>query len=351
MKSETLRLEGSFNKTFWLTLILLLCLSGLGEWVARLEIFQKPLTPPRLGSRHSQLGYKLALLDTAQKNSPVDCIAVGSSTVDVGFDPDAFQEAYQEVTGHHIHCFNFGIDSSSSVSAAVLARILIEDYHPRLLIFGTDARDYAVRQEDRDTAVILDTPWVKYRQGYFSLEGWLQDNSYLYRYRQHLSRLARANFEGTLWSYTKMSYELRSNGFNPVRIVSTYINDPPDPDDDSYEVVYYTRIYSSYQMLDANLEALERIMDQNRLGTEVIVVEMPVSDGLYYFFGNSETDYNRFVARVDELARLHQVPFWQTEPLDMIPDDGWSDYSHMNITGAKIFSTWLGRQLGGTEGQ
>jgi hypothetical protein len=350
LKSDTLRIDGSFGKTFWLTLILLLFLGGIGEWIARLEIFQAYLTPPRLGSRHSQLGYKLALLDAeVRKNGPVDCIAVGSSTIDVGFDPDAFQMGYQEVAGQDIRCFNFGIDASSSISAAVLTGILVEEYHPRLLIFGTDARDFAVQREDQDTAVVLDTPWIRYREGNFSLAGWLLDHSYLYRYRQHLGRLARFNFEGTLWSRTTMSFELHPDGFNPIPTVATYINDPPAGEDDSYEVVYYNRIYSTYRVLDENIAALERIMNYNGSEVKVIVVEMPISDGLYYFFGNGESDYNRFVTRVDELANLHQVPFWRTEPLDMIPDDGWSDYSHLNVAGAEIFSTWLGQQVGVSE--
>ena len=349
MKSDTLRLDNSFFKTIWLTFVFLLVFSGIGEVASRSEIFQSYLTPPRLGSRHSQLGYKLALLDAAQKNGPIDCIAIGSSTIDVGFDPDAFQKVYQGVTGRDIRCFNFGIDASSSVSVAVLAGILIEDYHPRLLIFGTDARDYVVSRDDQDTAVVLDSPWVKYRSGYFSPEGWLLEHSYLYRYRQHLSRLARLNFEGTLWYYTNIRDGLRSNGFNPVHIVAPYINDVPTSDNDSYEVVYYTRIYSSYQMLDENLKALEKIMDFKNMGTKVIVVEMPVSDGLYYFFGNGQTDYDKFISRIEELANLHQVPFWRTEPLDSIPDNGWSDYSHLNVAGAEIFSNWLGQQVSNFE--
>jgi hypothetical protein len=347
LKSDTLRIDGSFGKTFRLTLILLLFLGGIGEWIARLDVFQAYLTPPRLGSRHSQLGYKLALLDAeVNKNGPVDCIAVGSSTIDVGFHPDAFQMGYQEVAGNGIRCFNFGIDASSSISVAVLTGILVEDYHPRLLIFGTDARDYAVVRDDPDTAVVLDTPWVRYRQGYFSLEGWLIDYSYLYRYRQHLGRLARFTLQDTLWSHTTNSFELFSNGFNPIHEVATYINDPPDSGNDSYEVVYYTRIYSSYQMLDENIAALEEIIDYGKSGTRIMVVEMPVSDGLYYFFGNGEKDYKQFVTTVDKLTSLHQVPFLQTEPLDMIPDDGWSDYSHLNVAGARIFSTWLGQEVG-----
>lgn len=352
MKSEAFRASPLFGKTFWLTLILSLAFGGFAEWFSRSEIFQTFLTPPKMGSRHYQLGHKLALLDDMiKKIGPMDCIMVGSSMVDTGFDPDAFEQAYREFTGKEIHCFNFGIDASSAASTAALVRILMEDYHPRLLIVGTDPRDYAVPSADRDPAVVLKTPWVAYRQGEFSLEGWLLDHSYLYRYRQHLGRLARFQFEGTIWSNTKLNYEILSNGFTPLSKVSTYINDPPNPEDDSFQVRYYTRIYSSYQMLHENLEGLESIMAYTDLGISVILVEMPVADGLYYFFGNRESDYNRFVARVDAVASRDQVPFWQTEPLDFIPDNGWVDYTHLNRTGAEIFSTWLGQQVGKAEHQ
>jgi hypothetical protein len=352
LKPYTLQITTAIGKTFWLTIIMLFLLVGIAEWIMRLDIFQAPLTPPKMGSRHYQLGHKLALLDAEIKeNGPIDCIMVGSSMVDVGFDPDFFQLGYQEVTRQHIRCFNFGIDASSATSTVALVQILIEDYHPRLLIFGTDPRDYAIPSVERGPAVILDTVWVKHRLGDFSLDGWLMEHSYLYRYRQHLSRLIRFIFEGTLWSDTKINFEILSNGFTPLSKVSTYINDPPNLQDDSYEVNYYNNIYSSYQILDENLAALERIMDHNGLETQVIVVEMPVSDGLYYFFGNDETDYNRFISAVSEIASMHQIPFWRTEPLDSIPDDGWSDYSHLNTTGAEIFSTWLGQQVGEAEDQ
>jgi hypothetical protein len=340
------------GKTVWLTVVFLILLTGVAEWIARSEPFQVYLTPPKMGSRHYQLGHKLALLDRLiKKNGRVDCIMLGSSMVDTGFDPVAFQTGYREITGRDIRCFNFGIDAASAASTAALVRIIVEDYHPRLLMVGTDPRDYAVSREDPDPAVVLNTPWVTYRQGHFTWEGWLLDHSYLYRYRQHLGRLARFQAGGTLWSSTKANHEILPNGFTPLNQVSSYINDPPDPGDDSFEVTYYTRIYSSYQMLRENLEALDSIMDYNETGISVIIVEMPVSDGLYYFFGNREADYNRFLTRVSELASWHHIPFWQTEPLDFIPDNGWVDYSHLNKTGAEIFSTWLGQQVGRAEHQ
>jgi hypothetical protein len=352
LKSATLQITTAPGKTVWFTGLLFILLITVAEWVARSESFQVSLTPPTMGSRHYQPGHKLVLLNAlVRKTGHVDCIMLGSSTVDTGFDPSAFETGYKEITGRDIHCFNFGIDASSAASTAALARIIVEDYQPRLLIIGTDARDYAVPREDPEPAVVLNTPWVAYRQGNFSLEGWLLDLSYLYRYRQQLGRLARFQFEGTLWSKTKLNYEILPNGFTPLSKVGTYINDPPNPGDDSFEVTYYTRIYSSYQMLHENLESLESIMEYNESEIQVILVEMPVSDGLYYFFGNRESDYNRFLTRVSELATRHHVPFWQTEPLDFIPDTGWVDYSHLNKTGAEIFSTWLGQQVGRAEDQ
>ena len=305
-----------------------------------------------MGSRHYQLGYKLALLETNVKtNGPIDCIMVGSSIVDVGFTPQSFQNGYYKTSGQSIRCFNFGIDASSMASTAAFTNILVEDYKPRLLILGTDARDYVINPDDKDPAVLLDTPWIKYRSGEFYLEGWLLDHSYLFRYRQHLSRLAHFNFENTLWSEAQLNYPILLDGFTPLSKVSTYINNQPDLQDESFEVRYYNTIYSSYQMLDENLVSLESIMNYNDENTQVIIVEMPVSDGLYYFFGNGEADYDKFVAHVSELADLHQVPFWRTEPLDTIPDNGWSDYSHLNVTGAEIFSLWLGEQVGRLEVQ
>ena len=350
LKPVTLQIKKPFGKNIWTVLLLLTILVGIAEWTTRLESFQAPLTPPKMTSRHYQLGHKLTLLDAEiGANGSIDCIMVGSSMVDVGFDPDSFQDSYRENTGQEVRCYNFGIDASSAASTAALVQILVEDYHPRLLIFGTDARDYAIPSDDRDPAVILDTTWVRYRQGHFSLEGWLTENSYLYRYRQHIGRLVRFKLEDTLWSETQLNFPIAPNGFTQISKVSTYIHEPPDPQDTSFEVTYYTSIFSSYQIFEENLKSLQRITNYNNSNTQVIIVEMPVSDGLYYFFGNGEDDYNRYISQVSEMADLHHVLFLRTESLDFIPDDGWSDYSHLNVTGAGVFSHWLGEQVGRLE--
>jgi hypothetical protein len=352
MKLTTLAIKQTSGKTIGLTLVMLLVFIGIGEMVMRTEFFQAPLTPPQLGSNHYQLGHKLAWLDAdIKRNGPVDCLMLGNSIVGRAFNPEVFQDAYKEASGNDIHCFNFGINASAASSTAVLAHILVAEYNPRLLIIGTDPRDYALSSSDPDVTTIVDSAWVQYRLGDFSLDGWLMDGSYLYRYRQHISRLLRFTYKDTLWSDTKLNFPILPSGLTEIDKVNLLVNDPPDPLDNSEEVAYFKKIYSPYVMLDENLDALEAIMEYHRAGTQVVIVEMSMADGLYYFFENGEMDYSRYIDRVNELASEHQVPFLRTEPLNLIPGDGWSDYIHLNPKGAHAFSTWLGKQVAALDGQ
>jgi hypothetical protein len=267
----------------------------------------------------------------------------------VGIDPEWFASGYREITGENIHCFNFGIDASSAVSTSAIAKIMMEDYHLRLLIVGTDARDYVLSRDDPDVAVLLNTPWIGYRTGTFSLEGWLMDVSYFYRYRQHLNRLLRFKYEDTLVRSSQSNPRLQQNGYTRLIKISSDVNNPPDPNSDSYAIPYYSRIFDSYEILDTNLNAMEGVLASGNSDIQILVIEMPVTNGYYFFFGNGTADYNKFVNAIETLTEEYQVPFWQTESMDLIPDDGWVDYSHMNSTGAKLFSAWLGRQVAQAE--
>lgn len=347
MKEHTVRLTWPFGQTLALALIMLILLAGLAELFARSEVFQAPLTAPMMGTRHYQLGPKLARLEAAtRKDGRIDCLIVGSSMVDLGFDPQAFAEGYKGYTGQDIRCFNFGIDALPAVGSAALADILVKDFKPDILIYGTDARDYSVAPNSEDAVVILGSNWVKYRLGHFTVEGWLLEHFYLYRYRDSLSRLIRFDYEDALRSSTKLNHEITPYGFTPYSTIGRYIHNPPDPQDDSFQITYYYSLLADYEMREENLTGLAQIISQNGQSTQVFVVEMPVPDGYFYFFGNGKDDYKRFIDRITNLANSNDVPFLQTTMRNMIPDDGWVDYSHLNTKGAQIFSQWLGQQVG-----
>ncbi len=340
---RTLQPGRPFGGTLFLACLILALLLGATELVTRSRPFQSRLRPPNLESRHYQLGPKLALLEAAiDGRGPVDCLFLGNSMVDLGLDPEAFAAAYEQTTGDPIHCFNFALDGIPAAATAAVAQILVQDYRPSLLVYGTDARDYAAPADAEGAAVILDSPWVRYRRGQFSLSGWLVEQVYVYRYRHHLKRLLRLSFEDL--EELELNHPITDYGQTPYQEVGQNVDRPPaiDPAAAGY---YYT-LMADYELLPENLAGLEQITDQQARGVRVLVVEMPVPAGYVHFFGSGEADYQRFLATVDRSTTSLGVPFWSTTDLNLIPAAGWVDYSHLNQHGARVFSRWLGAEVG-----
>lgn len=342
----TLRLERPFGQTFLLSLILLAVLVGAAELVVRHRRFRAYVVANDRGSAHNQFEVQLGRLENvAAFRGSIDCIFLGNSMVWRGFDPEAFTRAFQEETGRELRCFNFGVDGMPASSAGVLASILVQDFQPRYLIYGTDARDFAVPVDARDAGVLLDSPWLRYRQGHFSLSGWIYEHVHFYRYRQSLGHLLR--LEKT---YLFVSGAERTKGdtygFTGDDTVGAYVSSSPLQHLDLGPVQYYRSILSDYRILPEDVRGLQQIAGLSGEKTQVFIVEMPIPETYLEFFGNGEQDYQSFLSAVQEVAAASQIPFWQTRPLQLIPIDGWVDYSHLNTKGARIFSRWFAGEIG-----
>jgi hypothetical protein len=327
------------RQTLLTTLLLLALLLCSGELMLRQKSVQAWLSAPSLDSRHRHFERQWHRLETLKKSGiQVNCIALGNSLILNAFDPQIFSHNFQKESGKAISCYNFGVDALTPVSAAALAEILTKTYQPELLIFGTDARDFAIKRDSEETSVIADMSWVQYRLGHFTLEGWLLDHFYFYRYRRKLVDLMHLNRENTYY----MNY---LNGFEPVDI-TTPVKIPPDPNKDSYHIQYYYRILNNYNVEWENREALMQILEQKNYGTAIVVVEMPVPDTYFHFFNDPVTDYKAFRDTITSVTSNSHVLLIETTQHNIIPDDGWADYSHTNRKGASLFSEWLGQELG-----
>jgi hypothetical protein len=189
---RTLSLWPPLGRTMLLSLLLLVPLLGTAELLVRSRFFKAHVIANDWGSIHNQFETQLGRLETVAANfGSIDCIFVGSSMVWHAFDPGEFTRVYAEETGRDMKCFNFGVDGGVAATAGVLAPILVQDYQPRYLIFGTDARDYAVPIDSADVTVQLDSPWVRYRQGEFTIRGWLYEHAHLSRAWESLGHLVR----------------------------------------------------------------------------------------------------------------------------------------------------------------
>ncbi len=127
---------------------------------------QAALTGPRIGSRHRQFEIQVARLEKlVREGEPIDCIFLGNSMVWLGVDPLVVNQSFKDKTGQEIHCFNFGVSALPASSAGQIAPMLVKKFYPKVLIYGTIARDYAFPSDAEDAYVVSDTTWLRYPNG------------------------------------------------------------------------------------------------------------------------------------------------------------------------------------------
>ena len=338
MKNTTLQLKCPLGQTLGLALLLFSLIFGGFELVVRTEFVRLRLNTPTIGSRHGQFENQLARLErVVTLEGPVDCIFLGSSLVWLGVEPEVFAQVYQHETGQDIHCFNFGISAMPASAAGPVAQILVEEYHPKLLIYGLSARDFAFSREAEDAAVLLETPWIQYRTGHFTIQGWLYEHFYTLRYLSHFHRLLRFDFSPLDDEFGSTPAE--RHGFLP--------KDKPITDKSLVSADEYSHKWLyNYKIWPDNLIGLEQVVQQNSPAVQVIILEMPVPPTHFDYFKNGRSDFEQYVPDVEYVLASSQIPFWRTVDLQIIPAEGWWDPSHMNTEGAKIFSKWLGKRVG-----
>ena len=343
---RTLHLELPFWRTLGLAAALFGLVLALGEGLVRTKAFEAHVVADSRGGRHGQFELQLGRLETViARDGPIDCIFLGNSMVWHSFDPEAFAQGYRQQTGQDIRCFNFGVDGLPTVAAGSLAPILASDFRPGVLIYGTTARDYAISEESEDNTVLLEMPWLRYRLGHVSVQGWLYDHSRLSQYWGTLGHLMRFEKRNLLLRgyYASLKDNYGFYGHEGVEALASVV---PDPQSEDRQIRGYFELLSDYAMLPENLVGLKQVMAQHGSAMQVLIVEMPVPSTYMHFFGNGQQDYQRFIDQVERIAESKAVPFWQTTELQLIPDDGWHDYVYPNTKGAWLFSAWLGDQLG-----
>jgi len=341
-RNPTLQLTWPLGQVPLLALLMLGLIIGLAEGMARTETVQAQLPPPTLGSGHTMFDTKVALLEAfVEKEGPVDCIFLGASVTNAGIDPEIFEQVYQNRTGQELKCFNFGIKGLMMYGTAAVAQMLVETYQPRLLILSTLP---GLEQEPRQAEqLVLDSPWLQYKLGQPRFDGWLLEHSVAYRYWLH----------GRIWLEQPPSSSAGSPNFNMVYHPNGYshfqknrkmvnINHPPDPIEEAELFEYY----ADFEISEGHLAALERILQLQSEQMTVVIAEVPVHPTFFRFFPRGQADYERILAVTRQYADHYEVLFLTTPKLNLIPNRGWRNRNHLNQKGAKIFSRWLGQEIG-----
>src|SRR5579871_563893 len=120
------------------------------------------LPPLSQDSNDQDFEYKILGLDAlVQKQGPIDCIFIGSSMVHRGINPEVFSDAYKAQTGKDIHCYNFGLLGATESSLSPVAKILLERYKPKLLVYGVTPASLDDRTGTFTGTVILTSPMMR----------------------------------------------------------------------------------------------------------------------------------------------------------------------------------------------
>jgi hypothetical protein len=330
-------------RVLWLTLIFMIAYFALGEFLFRLDVVQDKLTGPRIGSRHRQFEIQVARLEKLiHDGEPIECIFLGNSMVWLGVNPLVVNQIFQDETGQEMHCFNFGVSALPASSAGEIAAMLVQRYRPKLLVYGTFARDYAIPSDAEDAYVVSDTPWLKYQNGEFDLRGWLYAHSSVFQYTGHVRDfLLKHYLEDVFVQRDIPPYQLY--GLDPKYDIRIDVSAPPDFESkDNRDPVKWL---CNFKIQPENLEGLKKIVQQASNNTQVIIIEMPFYETAYTFFSNGKQDYATYTHQVDSITVSASVPFWQLDEQHPLPPNLWWDYFHLNLEGANEFSQWLGQQL------
>jgi hypothetical protein len=231
-------------------------------------------------------------------------------------------------TGTPARCFNFAVSGASVAQVAPIARILAEDYRPQWLFYGITKRDF---NAGADAPAIESTPWVRYRLGEPSLDGWLAQRSLLYGY----SLMLAARGAGTRRA-DEPTVQLR-RGFRPAA---------PEPmlrEADVERAKALMLPHLEQPASEERMRALDALFELRSSGLNIVLLEMPVSLPRAQWPPAAAIAMTALMDRVKRRADVRAVPVW-TPPLDLIPPDGWSDVWHLNATGAETFSRWLGER-------
>jgi hypothetical protein len=329
IQPETLKVTPPFGGTAAMSLLFVLLIVVTGETLLRIPIVESFVPTPTYGNAGPELGAKIRKLDAViRQNGKVDCLFVGSSVVDSDIDPDVFSAEYKTLTGKDISCFNFGLAGMAPSSMESTARFLIARYRPKILVYGVGIGDFSAKFSWQGVD-LYSTPWTTYLTGKFSVEGWLIENSFNYRYLDSARYFWDFKYRQSLGKLGRLT----PSGFDRATIIVNDIG----------ELSY---VDGEYEVHPLAINGFQRFMQLNNHETQILLFEEPVHPQAMAAFGD-DFYTQRFLEVVQKSVRDPKVPFIETRGRVVIPPNGWKDPSHLNVWGAEVFSKWLSRQFAG----
>ncbi len=323
-------------------LIVVVILVGL-EMVARSPAIAKAITVHSYGFQQFFFEIKWQKFNEFyQRYGKVEFVFFGNSMVNTGIDIDAFDVYLHKVTGEYPRSFNFGLDGLKLDATSDVIRLLVENFSLKVVVIGTELRDFATADEDTETDVFTGTPWLIYRLGGFSPYGWIVDHSAFLQIFLRYRNWAQEDFPAQyalIRHHWLLATETGYKGDSNKVVWSVPQPDFADPVEQARREQYQDFRFSEekFTMLRELIEFCQEH------GLMVILLEMPVTDEFYQYFPNPRGDRDEYLTRVKEVAAEAGALFVDSPALSVITPEGWSNLNHMNYIGANFYGQYLAR--------
>jgi hypothetical protein len=324
-------------------LLVFVILAGLLEGAFRLDIGESVFPLRSVGNYHTQFEIKwFKLEDYVKKNGGVDVILLGNSMVNTGIDPKIVAARYGELTGEDVRIFNFGVEGLTVEPLSDLAKILMDKYHPRVIILYTEMRDYITGNGNQTTSDFLSNAWIQQQLGHSSVEGFLETNSLALQRVLPLRFWSQPDFIDDYLFEIKRNNDTSKQGYEPEKKVGTDITTPPSQDDPDEAANF--ALFKDFKIDPGRQADLENILSFTREGTVVIVSEMPAYPTFYAYIDDPSVR-ETYLKDIQTIVEGSGGVFVPAISYDLIPLSGRADNHHLNKEGASIYSSLLAEQL------
>lgn len=331
---KTLKISFPFGKSLIFAFILIpLIIMGL-ELLMATKPVPESLLVPSFDKKipYPEIDIKLLRMGFWEKTKRINCLILGSSIVDYGFDPSSMDGKADFLGVQEPHCFNMALRGVRPNTNSSVASILMNRFEPELILIGLSPIDFA--GENEIIREFKTSPWFLYQEGQVSFQGWLIDNSHLYRYWLSFLKYRDPSYLGEMQNLRLLindrGLQIRQKN-KKIFIVKPVIQIP------------------KFEITQEEINGLKKIASMNNENVRVIVFEMPSHPDLipYYVPGGTEGYEKLFVEPVTEALREYGIPFIRTqdEIRQVISPEGWQDQIHVNEVGSRRFSQWFVEKL------
>ena len=333
---RTLRLSFGALRTTGLWFVVFGGVVLAAEWAARRDAVRHVLVTPAVTTRLRPLDLKVAgIAEATRERGHIDCIIIGSSVAWTSLDPRELDAGLRAAGARPLQCYNFALPSLTVEEAAAVSEILVTDYHPGMLLYGFTSRDFRSTTLLNDPGRIVDLPWVRYRRGAPSLEGWLVTHSAAYRQALPYRLLLRPReWTAMRWHDERPSFD----GYQPSGVVGA-LNGVALP-----VLAKGLATSDAGRPTTSALAALAELLDLRRAGVQVVLVEIPVSRTALRAFAPVLREYDSFAGGLRDRATAQGAWFVRRSGA-FLGDEAFGDPIHMNPEGARRWSRWLGGRL------